>query len=206
MRTTSPREKPIAASPKNFGFTITELLVSLSVFSLALLGVLYVHLFGLRLSTVIQTKLPASNHARTACGRLMDDIRTAKKIQVGSGTFASFTPCADGTAQLGNAIQVQPSTNASMYVRYYLDAGDRKLKRMTNGATTFDTIAEFITNDVVFTSEDYRGTNLTASQNNRVIGVSMQFYQLQYPLVAIGASNIFDFYQLQTKITRRTVE
>ena len=69
-----------------------------------------------------------------------------------------------------------------------------------------DVVAEYITNSVVFTLEDFRGTNLTSSQNNRVIGLKMQFYQIQFPVTMIGPGNYYDYYQLQTKITRRTLE
>jgi len=187
-------------------FTLSELLVTLAVFCLALIGALYGHIYGLKFSGIIRAKLAASDQARIACGRLMQDIRSGKLIQVGNGGLSTFTQCADGTLQQGNAIQIQPYTNTAQFVRYYVDLSDRKLKRTTNGSTYTDIIAEYITNNVVFTSEDYRGTNLTSSQNNRVIGLKMQFYQIQYPLTQIGPSNYYDYYQLQTKITRRTLE
>ncbi len=191
---------------KSAGFTLPELLVTFAVFSLALTGALYGHIFGLKMASIVRSKVAASDQARAACGRLMQDIRSAKAVRVGNGTISTFTPCADGSAQQGNAIQIQPSTNTTNFIRYYLDAADRKLKRTTNGTVVIDVVAEYITNNVVFTLEDFRGTNLTASQNNRVVGLKMQFYQIQYPVTLIGPSNYYDFYQLQTKITRRTLE
>jgi prepilin-type N-terminal cleavage/methylation domain-containing protein len=188
------------------GFTLPELLVTCAVFSLALTGALYGHLFGLKMASIVRSKVAASDQARIACGRLMADIRSAKIVRIGEGSLSGFTPCPDGSAQQGNAIQIQPSTNTAQFIRYFLDSADRKLKRTTNGTATTDVVAEYITNNVVFTSEDFRGTNLTASQNNRVIGLRMQFYQIQYPVTLIGPSNYYDFYQLQTKITRRTLE
>jgi hypothetical protein len=181
-------------------------LVTLAVFSLALTGALYGHIFGLKLATIVRSKLAASDQARAACGRLMQDIRSAKLVRVGSGSLSTFAPCPDGSAQQGNAIQLQPSTNTAQFIRYFLDPADRKLKRTTNGAAVIDVVAEYITNSVIFTLEDFRGTNLTSSQNNRVIGLKMQFFQIQYPVTLIGPSNYYDFYQLQTKITRRTLE
>jgi hypothetical protein len=67
-------------------------------------------------------------------------------------------------------------------------------------------VANAITNSMVFTSEDYTGTVLTNNLNNRVIGMTLQFYQLEYPTVPIGPGAFYDFYQLRTKITRRALE
>jgi len=36
-----------------------------------------------------------------------------------------------------------------------------------------------------------------------VIGVTLQFYQLEYPLVKVGPGSFYDFYQLHTRVTRR---
>ena len=67
-------------------------------------------------------------------------------------------------------------------------------------------MASYVTNSVVFTSEDYQGTILTNNQNNRVIGLTLQFYQIQYPVMKIGSNQMFDFYQVRTKVTRRVLE
>jgi hypothetical protein len=66
-------------------------------------------------------------------------------------------------------------------------------------------VAHAISNQIVFTAEDYAGRILTNNENNRVIGLSLQFYQLQYPAIPIGPGNHFDYYQLRTKITRRAL-
>ena len=79
------------------------------------------------------------------------------------------------------------------------------MARTTNGQTFVFIVANSISNQLVFTSEDYSGTVLTNNENNRVIAVTLQFFQLQYPTIRIGPGSIYDFYQLRTKITRRTV-
>jgi hypothetical protein len=59
---------------------------------------------------------------------------------------------------------------------------------------------------MVFTAEDYAGNVQLNNFNNRVIGVTLQFFQLQTPTVPIGPGCLYDFYQLRTKITRRALE
>jgi len=34
--------------------------------------------------------------------------------------------------------------------------------------------------------------------------MKLQFFQIQYPIIRIGPGNYYDFYQLSTKITKRT--
>jgi hypothetical protein len=58
----------------------------------------------------------------------------------------------------------------------------------------------------VFAAEDHLGNVLTNSQNNRVIGLRLQFYQIAFPVVAVGPGNYYDFYQLRTRVTRRMLE
>ena len=73
-------------------------------------------------------------------------------------------------------------------------------------ATSVSIVANSITNQLIFTAEDFRGTIQTNNENNRVIGMTLQFYQIQYPIVLIGAGQYYEFYQMATKITRRALE
>jgi hypothetical protein len=193
--------------PKGLGgFTLSELMVTMGVTLLVMAGVLSSHLFGLRMFELTKAKLGASDEARAAISRMIDEVRAAKVLRIGQGNLASFTEVGVNSPQWGSAIQIHPTTNLSTFVRYFWDAADNKLKRTTNGAAAVSVVAHAISNQTVFTSEDYRGVILTNNENNRVIGLTLQFYQLQYPAVSIGPGNYYDFYQLRTKITRRTLE
>jgi len=184
-------------------FTLVELQLSTVVIVLVISAVIASNLIGMKMYEVTRTKVSASDHARYAVGLLTQDIRTANRVQIGSGSLGSFTAVSNGVALQGAAIKIYPTTNATPYIQYYLDSADQKLKRFTNGATAASVVAEFVTNSVVFKAEDHRGTNLTAFQGNWVVGLNLQFYQLQYPVVTVGAGGLYDYYQLNTKITRR---
>ncbi len=187
-------------------FTLAEIQVSMAIIMLVIGGVISSHVFGLKLNEATRAKLSASDSARNALNRLVGDIRSAKTIQVGGGTYSTFSPVADGSLQRGSALRIYPTTNTNSYIVYFLDAGDSKLKKASTSATTPITVAEYLTNTVVFTSENHLGTTLTDNQNNRVIGVAMRFYQIRYPITTIGSNGYFDFYQVNTKITRRALE
>ena len=187
-------------------FTLVELMVTMALFIVVIGGVIFSHITGLKMYEITKAKLGANDQTRTALGLLMSEVRSAKTIDIGVLSGATFTEIADGSPQQGTALQILPTTSTNTYIRYYLDTSDKKLKRTTSSVSTPDIIAENITNTVVFTSEDYAGTVLTQSQNNRVLGVTLQFYQIQYPIVRIGAGQYYDFYQLKTRITRRALE
>jgi hypothetical protein len=187
-------------------FTLVELQVSMAVIMLVIGGVISSHVFGLKLNEATRAKVSASDAARNAIGRLVSDVRSAKIIQVGNGSFAAFVPVADGSLQRGSAIRIYPSTNASSYIVYFRDSADSCLKRAETSATTPKKIAEFLTNSIVFSSENFGGTVLTDNENNRVIGVDLQFYQIRYPVTTVGPGGYFDYYQVKTKITRRALE
>jgi prepilin-type N-terminal cleavage/methylation domain-containing protein len=187
------------------GHTLTELMVTMAVVLFVLAGVMAAHVFGLRLFEMNKAKLGASDDARDAIGHMVTEIRAAKLIRIGDGSASFFTEVTPNTPQRGGAIQVYPTSSTNTFVRYFRDT-DQKLKRLSSGTTNADVIVSFITNQVVFTAEDFSGIVLTNNENNRVIGLALQFYQLEYPTVSIGPGSLYDFYQLRTKITRRALE
>ena len=188
------------------GFTLSELMVTMGVTLMVMAGVFSSHMFGLRMFEITKAKLGASDEARAAVSKLIEEVRSAKILRIGQGNLASFTEVAVNAPQAGSAIQIHPTTSTNTFVRYFWDIADNKLKRTTNGSSSVSVVAHSISNQMVFTAEDYKGTILTNNENNRVIGLTLQFYQLEYPAVAIGPGNYYDFYQLRTKITRRTLE
>lgn len=187
-------------------FTLPEFLVTLAVMMIVMAGVMSTHLFGMKMFELTKSKLGASDEARAAISKMVSEIRSAKLLHVGNGSLSMFTEASVNSPQVGNAIQIHPSTSTNTFVRYFWDASDKKLKRTTNGASVVSVVANSISNQLVFTAEDYAGNILTNNENNRVIGLTLQFYQLQYPTVSIGPGGYYDFYQLRTKITRRALE
>lgn len=190
--------RPHVSRQRDAGFTLPEIMISMTVFLLVILGVLATHIFGLKLATVNQTKLVATHNAREALNRVREDIRSAKIVYVGNGNASSFTRIAPNHPQEGNAILIHRTLNTNGFVQYYLDASDDTLKRRTSAGQTVD-VANFVTNLVLFHAENYLGQVLTNDQNNRVIRMNLEFYQWEFP-------EAFDYYGLQTKVTRRAIE
>jgi len=171
-----------------------------------LAGMLSAHLFGMRMFEITKAKLGANDEARQAISLMMQEIRSGKLVKVGSGNLTTFTEVPVDTPQRGSAVQIYPTASTNQFVRYFWDEESQKLKRTTNGSSSVSIVANSITNNIVFSAEDAVGNVLTNNENNRVIALTLQFYQIQYPIIKIGPGEYYDFYQLRTKITRRTLE
>ena len=188
-------------------FTLTEMMVTLAVFGFVVIGVLGLHIFGLKLNKMVDVKLQATEDSRRALSRLVSDIHVGGVVKVGAGTATTFTEVGFNAAQQGNAIQIYPiKTNTTKFVRYYLDASSKQLMRLDSavGAPVF--VSGWVTNTQVFTSEDFSGNVLSNNFNNRVIGVDLEFYRLDNPMIHFGHGSYYDFYRLQTRVTRRALE
>lgn len=189
------------------GMTLPEVMVTAAIFGITMAGFLALQLFALRMNEVVAAKLGASDEARIAVGKMVSEIRMAGVIRIGTGDESAFTEIPIGQPQRGNAVQIQPSKeDTNSWIRYFWDPADTRLKRTVNGNPAVAIVANSITNQMVFTSEDCQGQILLNNYNNRVIGVCLQFYQLEFPNIPIGPGHQYDFYQLRTKITRRAVE
>ena len=200
----SPPGHPAECVPA--AFTLAEIMVAMAVFSLVVIGAVYTHLFGMRLYRITESKLSSTDNARSAVNRVSDEIRAAKIVEIGNGDSASFSAIADNLPQIGNALQVYATTNTNSYVRYFMDPKANALESVSAGSTGATVVANFITNRLAFRAEDFLGSVLTNNQGNRVIKMTLEFYQLQYPVVRIGPGSLYDYYRLQTKITRRAID
>ncbi len=187
-------------------FTLAEVMTTMAIFSLVMIGVIYSHVFGLRMFNITATKLGASQGARSALDRVRDDIRSAKVLYVGNGDNTGFTNVTGTNPREGNALQIYPTASTNLFTRYDLDLSDQKLKRVDNGNGPPLVIAPYITNTVPFRAEDYAGNELTSDINDRVVHMTLDFYQWEFPVAQAGVGAFYDYYQLQTRMTRRTIE
>jgi len=181
------------------GFTLPELMIALTIFTFLVVGIVSANIFGLRLFQVAQNRLGFSDSTRAAVGRMIDDIRTCNNTLVGNFTNGVFTGVINGEPQSGSALMVYPTSNTTSYVLYFANAGDQSFRRTSTAGGTTMIMAQSVTNTVLFTAEDCIGNVLTNSQNNRVIHLSLEFYQPQ------GTCATADSYKLETSVTRRAL-
>lgn len=211
--------KPSARQPgklrpgRRSAFTLLEMMVGLGIFLGIFIGVMVgLQIFGLRVYTLAATKLSATAGARKTLNALREQIRSAKTVYVGTYTLGTFSRITNGLPQTGNALQVYFSeTNnapAGLPVIYYQDASSSTNALYSISNNVVNLLANYVTNRCVFTAEDYQANILTSYNNNPVIRVTLQFYQWEYPIGFVGDSgfNAYNFYRLQTRVSRRAKE
>ncbi|KAF0172567.1 MAG: Uncharacterized protein FD161_3992 [Limisphaerales bacterium] len=194
------------ASRQLMAVTLVELLITMSLTTFVVGGVVYSHIMGGRLMQFAAAKLGASDSSRKAFGKLQDEIRAATTIRIGNGTATSFTAISNGTAMQGRAIQIYPTTNNNWWIRYFYVTNNSELRRVTSSNATPQLIASYVTNAILFSKEDYLGNTLSADTGNCAVNVRLQFYQLSYPMTKVGTNNYYEYFQLQTRITRRILQ
>ena len=195
---------------------MVEMLMSISILALIVTGILSFNLWGLSMATRSQIWLAAGDDARNCMRMMHQDIRTAKYIYVGSGSNqASFVVAGPTNLQVGNSLELKPSTNSASWTVYYYDSPSSTLFRTNwdgNSVGSMDIVsANPITNDnYIFTLEDYLGNILSNYSTTSaevtvfpVVSIYLSFTDLQNPQVVIAPGSPVDFYQIVTKVTQR---
>lgn len=181
--------------------TLVEMMVTMGVFSLMVMGLISAHIFGLKQDQLVQSKIGASEQSRRGFDMLAQDVRGAKKWSVGNGTRTSFTPIADDSPQQGTALQLNLTTDTNTYIRYYFEANKTRLCRVRSGESGYKVIAQDLTNTMYFTAENYLGATQTTRTYKALVRVQLQFRQYQYPLTKVGPGYYYDSYSLQFRLT-----
>ena len=185
------------------GFSLVEIQMAVAVLILIIGVAAGIHFFGLRMFMATKMTLEATDDARNFIGGVRDEVRSCTIVQVGKGDFQTFSEIPDETLQVGNALQIFPQTNLNRYVIYFHDT-DNTLKRWSTDTRKLTTICENVTNRNVFAAQDFSGNVLTNNENNRVIEVTLKFLQ-EHTKGASQKGGLHNYYQAQTKITRRKV-
>jgi prepilin-type N-terminal cleavage/methylation domain-containing protein len=188
-------------------FTLVEMMVALGVFSFVVVGLVYTQMFCLKYDELANSKMGASESSRRSFDLLMTDVRSAKVWRIGTGSTNSFTAVTNGTLQIGNAIQLSPTTDTNFFVRYFFDTNKYMLYRGNYANNTLlkcQTLAANLTNttgeSMSFHAEDYRGSNMFDFQYKYVVVATMEFAQYQYPLTKVGPNYYYNYYRMQLKL------
>jgi hypothetical protein len=181
--------------------TLVEFMVALLTMMISVIAILSAYMFGMRTTEFVKPKLMASDAARKTLSLINDEIRSAKSIRLGIGSANTFTDAPPFSLQVGSALHINTSTNTNLYVRYFLDTADKRLKRTTSANSSVSIVAESVTNRLPFTFEDYTGKVVSNRPAIMIVGMTLQFLQTNI----VTASNAqTDFFQLSTKVTKRT--
>lgn len=189
-------------------WTLSELMIAMALLSMVMTGMIYAHIMGLKMYQISRTKLGADEQGRLTLNQMADEIRAAQRVAVGTGTPSSFVEMADGVSQVGNSILIYRSdynatNNSNSLIRYFLNSSNQLIRLESNSLSGSDLVASSITNKDVFSAVDVAGNTFTVNDNNLVISVKLQFYEIRYPVVTIGSNQLFEFYQITTQVAPR---
>lgn len=185
------------------GFTLTELMVSMTIFSLVIGGMIAGHIFGLKVFQLTRSNLGAADAGQMLSARLGADIRAAKAIKLGRGDQKHFTELLPQEIQQGNAIQIYASGDTNEYLRYFVSEADRKLMAISSDGTQNRTLAEGLLNQSVFLAEDAAGRTLTNRQGSYVLAVNLQYSKVPGSDAPVGKGQYYDTFRWQMKFALR---
>ncbi|MFT4689041.1 MAG: hypothetical protein ACI9OD_001245 [Limisphaerales bacterium] len=203
--------------PALSGHTLVEFIISTSIVLLVLGGVIYTHMMGQTLHRWSMSKVGANDASRKGLIKMQEELQSAKIVNIGiivdiAANGIVGAP-ALGQLQQGTAIQIHATTNLNAYVRYWLapmsggEPGRHALFKSKTGTPGYRIVAEHLTNNpAMFRFEDFRGETLTEISANALVAVTLDFRQFQYPITQVGSDYYYDYYRVQTRIARRTIE
>jgi Prokaryotic N-terminal methylation motif len=200
----TPISHPAAARRRKQALTLVELMTTMGIFSIVILGSISLQLFGLRQDQLVQSKLGASDQSRQFLMKMGWEIRSAKKWEVGNVVSSgNFVEIPEGQPQRGTGIRIYPGPTTNSYIQYHFNTNARVLLRLQSGVTGTTTVAQDLTNNMAFQAEDYRGTVQTAGTGlwRNCIRIILEFAQYQYPLTQVGPGRLYDYYKVEFKVS-----
>ena len=184
------------------GFTLPEILIAMTVFLLMVGGIIAANLFGLRMFQITETKLNVTKWSRDTVGKITEEIHACNDVQVGNVTNGVFEGLLDGETQQGTGLLIYPTAGTTNFTIYFVNTSDETFVQTvaTPSGTNNIILADSVTNTIAFRAQDFSGNVLTNSQNNRVIHLTLEFYQ---PARFMQGA---DYYKLETSVTRRALQ
>ncbi|MGA3283854.1 MAG: prepilin-type N-terminal cleavage/methylation domain-containing protein [Verrucomicrobiota bacterium] len=185
------------------GFTLPEILIATTVFLLMVGGIIAANLFGLRMFQITETKLNAIRWSRETVGKITAEVRACDSVQVGNVTTNNvFEGLLDGETQQGNSLLIYPTTDTNNFIVYSVNSSDETFSQTvaTPSGTNTVILADSVTNTIAFTAQNFSGNVLTNIENNRLIHLTLEFYQ---PARFMQGA---DYYKMETSMTRRALQ
>ncbi len=193
--------------------TLIEVMITVSLMGMVILGVLSANFFGLREDQLLESKGGMNDSSRRAISELLHDIRAAKGYDIGNiSTSTNFSAFGNGTNMQGPALRLYTtilSTNQAInltnYIVYYFDtshaaASDGILYRMTSGSTPKVVVSNLV-NTFTFSSEFYTGGVQNVKTYKGIVHTTLQFCQFQYPKATVGTNGLFSSYRIECRAT-----
>jgi prepilin-type N-terminal cleavage/methylation domain-containing protein len=194
----SPDSSRHRSQTLNKGFTLPEILIAMAVFLLVVGAIISTNLFGLKMFQMTNTKLIVTQWSRQTIGKLTDQVRGCYSVQVGNMTNGSFVGFLPGETQQGTCLNIQPTSNATSQIYYYVNLTNQTFLQTDQSGNTVK-LADSVTNTLPFSAQDFSGTVLTNNNKNSVIHLTLEFYHPESYMESA------DYYKLETSVKQRVL-
>jgi prepilin-type N-terminal cleavage/methylation domain-containing protein len=197
-----PSRRPTVRATSVNAFTLTEMMVTVAIFSLVVLAMVLLQIFGLKMGCLTSSKLKSTAGSLKALDQIRNQILEATEAVLVGNVNASnntFTAVANGRPAIGNAVLVSngPANLVVFYLNpatgtFYESGGTNNLQPMS--------LAYSIVNSQPFQAEDCFGNTIQAgSSTPYTIKMTLQFSNLVYAI----PTPTYDTYLLQSRATPR---
>ncbi len=185
-------------------FTLTELMVSMTIFTMVIAGMIAGHVFGLKVFQLTRSNLGAADSGQMLNTLLGTDVRAAQTVKIGRGDERSFQELSPQEVQQGNAIQLYASTDTNDFIRYYVSEADKKLVAISSDGSRNRIVSEGLLGPNVFLAEDATGRTLTNRQSSFVLAVNLQYSKVPGSDAPVGKGKYYDAFRWQMKFALRS--
>lgn len=198
MKSCLPTSLPKArrAALANHAFTLVEIMTTLAIFSLVVIGMVSLQMFGFKMDSLTAAKLKSTASSLKVLDQIRGQVLEAYSVEVGNGNSGSFTE----TGTSGNALQIYSGTNLNNYLRFYVATNTASLSELNRTNNAISVIASNIINQTAFETVDFQGNISSSSSEHYSIRMTLRFSQLAYTL----PNSTYDYYTLETQMTPRT--
>ena len=153
------------------GFTLAELLVAISVFTLMMAGIFQLNIFSVRATIGVSKQLELSGQTDVVMF-LTRDVKSATQATIQNYNGSTFTSIPVGQLQQGNALYLKTQVGAGPLqdVQYWVDS-QGQLWRSVAGISDF--WLGDITAPAVFSETDYTGAIVTIPTARMLVDVNL---------------------------------
>jgi prepilin-type N-terminal cleavage/methylation domain-containing protein len=197
-------------------FTLTEMMVTLAIFSLVVIAMVSLQIFGFKINSLTQNKLSSTKDSLKALDQIRNQIRGAtNEVLIGSFNTSNnkFTPIANNSSAVGSAVLI--TNNTANCVVFFVNTNAVGTSAFTTNTFTLceygtnnpavvngqlTTLAHSLVNLQPFQEEDYKGnTVVVGNSGHYTVKMTLQFSNWLYSM----PSSNYDTYRLETRATPR---
>ena len=198
----SSRSPALARTVK--AFTLVEMMTTVAIFSLVVIGMVSLQIFGFKMNSFTSNKLKYTSDSHNALDQIRNEILEAtESVIIGDYTASNstFTAVANGQPEVGNALLI--SNGPTSLITFYLNTGSGRLYELgntTNNQPTLLTHSSSIVNLQPFQAMDCFGNTVSAGGSTHyTIKTTLLFSNLLYAV----PTAVYDTYRVESSATPR---